>query len=615
MTIRRRTVIASPLAFGAAAAARAAGTPQADEVAGAAGATATAKVLRYAFVAAETGFDPAKISDLYSRVVTTHVFEAPYHFDYLARPAKVVPHTAVAMPEVSADSRTWTIRIRPGIYFQDDPAFKGKPRELVAADYVYGWKRFFDPVNKSPSYAGFKEEGAIGVEALREQAIAGARPFDYDREVQGVRALDRYTLQFQLEQPRPRFLYTIADSSLYGAVAREVVEHYGEQIAEHPIGTGPFRLGRWRRSSLIVLDRNPTYRDVRYDGEPAEDDVRGQALLRRFKGRKLPMIDRVEVSIIEESQPRWLSFLNGTFDLISVPLEFATQSVPGGRLAPYLAKRGITMDRFANPDRTLYYFNMEDPVVGGMTPDKVALRRAISLGTDVAQEISSVRRGQAIPAQSVVAPGGYGYDPAYRSENSAYDVARAKALLDLFGYVDRDGDGWREQPDGKPLVIDYATQPDAISRQFDELWKKNMDAIGIRLRIKAAQWPEQLKAARAGQLMVWQLGYTATSPDFQDGLQILYGPASGGQNLGRFKDARFDELYRRLQSLPDGPERLKLLHEALNIVTAYAPQKYNVHRVVTYLMQPWLLGFRAPLYGNQFWQYVDIDPALRDPSA
>jgi ABC-type transport system substrate-binding protein len=602
---RREAIVAAPwllgTAFGAAEAA----------AAGASAPSGGPKTLRYAFVAAETNFDPAKISDLYSRIVTAHMFEAPYRFDYLARPVKVVPHTAAAMPEVSADFRTWTIRIRPGIYFADDPAFGGKPRELVAADYVYSWKRFFDPVNKSPNYTGFAEEGAIGVEALRDEVVKGKKRFDYDREVEGVRALDRYTLQFTLKDSRPRFLYTIADSSLAGAVAREVVEAHGDQVGEHPVGTGAFRLVEWRRSSRLVLERNASYRDLRFDGEPAADDEAGQALLRTFKGRKLPMIDRVEIAIIEESQPRWLSFLNGELDLVSVPLEFANQAVPGGHLAPYLAKRGIRMDRFANPDRTYYFFNMEDPVVGGMAPEKVALRRAISLATDVGQEIRGVRRGQAIPAQSVVSPGSYGYDPKYRSVNGEYDPARAKALLDLYGYVDRNGDGWRELPDGRPLVIDYASTPDAISRQFDELWKKNMDAIGIRLNIKLAQWPEQLKAARAGQLMVWQLGGTNAAPDFQDSLQNLYGPAAGGQNLARFKDAKFDELYRRLQSLPDGPERLATLQQALDIVTAYMPQKYNVHRIVTYLMQPRLQGFRAPLYGNQFWQYVDIDDSRR----
>ncbi len=603
--IRRRDVLtALPLIGGVP------GLFDAAEAAAPNSSAAPAKVLRYAFNAAETGFDPARISDLYSRICTSHMFEALYRFDYLARsPSKVVPHIAEAMPDIGDDFRTWTIRIRPGIYFAADPAFKGVARELVAQDFVYAWKRHVDPASKSPNAAGFFEEGVIGMAALRDEAAKPGGKFDYDREVEGLRATERYTLQFKLAAPRPRLHFTLADSSLIGAVAREVVEFYGDAIAEHPVGTGPFRLGTWRRSSFITFDRNPTYRDVRYDGEPATDDARGQALLQRFRGRKLPMLDRIEVSIIEESQPRWLSFLNGQIDLLSVPLEFAQQAAPGGELAPWLAKRGVHMDRFANADRTLYYFNMEDATVGGMAPAKVALRRAINLGTDLGAEIRQVRRGQAIPAQSTIAPGGFGYDPAYRSENSTYDPARAKALLDIYGYVDRDGDGWRDKPDGSPLVIDYATTPDAISRQFDELWKKNMDAIGIRLKFVTAQWPEQLKAARAGRLMVWQLGYTSSSPDFQDGLQILYGPASGGQNLARFKDARFDQLYKRLQALPDGPERLAVLREVQTMITAYAPVHYNVHRILTYLTQPRVQGYRAPMYGNQFWQYIDVDDA------
>jgi ABC-type transport system substrate-binding protein len=611
--MRRRELVVGPLLAGGLSAAGASAPEPAARASGAAAAAATAapKVLHYAFVAAETGFDPSRISDLYSRVVTAHLFEALYRFDYLARPAVVVPHVADGLPEISDDFRTWTVRIRPGVRFTDDPAFKGRPRELVAADFAYAWKRFFDPVNKSPNYTAFKEEGVLGVDALREEALKSGRPFDYDKPVEGLRVLDRYTLQFRLEQPRPRLLYLLADSSLIGAVAREVVEFHGDRIPEHPVGTGPFRLGAWRRSSQITLERNPGYREVRYDGAPGEDDADGQALLRRFKGRRLPMIDRVEISIVEESQPRWLSFLNGEFDLVSVPLEFANQAVPGGRLAPYLARRGISMDRYPSPDRTLYYFNMEDPVVGGMAAEKVALRRAISLATDVQREIVNIRRGQALPAQSIVVPGSWGYDPAYRSENGVYDVARAKALLDLYGYVDRDGDGWRELPDGRPLAIEYATTPDALSRQFDELWKKNLQSIGIRLKIRPAQWPEQLKAARAGQLMVWQLGYSAASPDVQDGLQILYGPAAGGQNLARFKSPRFDAIFRQMQALPDGPERIALLREAQQIMTAYMPQKYNVHRIVTYLTQPRLIGYRAPYYGNQFWQYVDLDDAQR----
>ena len=568
------------------------------------------KVLRYAFLIAETGFDAGQIQDLYSSIVASHIFDAPYRYDHLARPFKIRPNTAAAMPEVSADFKTWTVRLKPGTYFADDPVFGGKKRELVAQDYVYSIKRIFDPANKSPRYSGFAEDQIVGLEALRESALKG-RPFDYDKEVEGIRALDRYTLQFKLQNPRPRFIYRLSQSAIAGAVAREVIEGYPGKSMEHPVGTGPFRLTAWRRSSRMVLERNPNFREMFYDAEPNADDAEGQALLKKFSGRRLPMIDRVEISVIEESQPRWLAFLSAEFDLAwGVPLDFVNQAAPGGKLAPNLAKRGIRLYQSLVSDRVLYFFTMDSPVVGGYTPDKVALRRAISLATDIDREISVIRRGQAIPAQSILAPNTYGYDDNYRSENSNYDPARAKALLDMYGYVDRDGDGWRDMPDGKPLVIDYATTPDSLSRQFDELWKKNLDAVGLRVRFDIAKWPEQLKKARTGQLMVWQVGQSSEAPDVQDAFEMAYGPSSSNQNLARFKLPAFDVLYERMQSLPDGPERIEAVAQANKLLTAYMPQRYTVHRIATDLAYPWLQGFRRPAFGNQWWQYVDIDTSM-----
>jgi ABC-type transport system substrate-binding protein len=258
-----------------------------------------AKVLKVAFRSAETGFDPSMISDLYSRTITPHIFEALYKYDHLARPAKIVPLTAIGMPEVSADFKTWTVRIQPGIYFASDPAFKGQKREMVEQDYVYAFQRIADPINKSQLWSWVETFGLVGLAEYRQEILAAKKPFDYERAIEGVRAIDRHTIQFKLKEARPRFITSIAGSDLLGAQAREVVEFYGDKIAEHPVGTGPFRLKQWRRSSLIVLERNPDYRDVRYDAEPAADDAEGQAILARLKGRKLPMIDEVRISIIE----------------------------------------------------------------------------------------------------------------------------------------------------------------------------------------------------------------------------------------------------------------------------------------------------------------------------
>ena len=570
------------------------------------------KVLRYAFNAAETGFDPAKVFDLYSRIVTAHIFENLFNFDHLARPAKIKPVIAEGPAAHSADFRTWTVKVRRGVFFADDPAFKGKKRELTAADFVYSIKRFVDPANKSPASSNVLDAGLVGLGALRERALKDKAPFDYDTEIEGLRALDRHTIQYKLDKPRPRFVESLLTShDLLGAVAREVVDAYGEDIPAHPVGTGPFRLVQWRRSSLIVLEKNPSYREVYYDAEPAADDAEGQALVARFKGTRLPMIDRVEVSIVEESQPRWLGFLSGQIDYVNVPLEFANQALPGGKLAPNLAKRDLQLRRNIEADSAYTYFNMDDPVVGGYTPERVALRRAIGLAMNVPREIGVVRRNQAIPAQSPILPHTSGYDPAFKSEMGDYDPIRAKALLDLFGYVDKNDDGFREQPDGQPLTLEFATQSDALSRVFDELLQKSMEAVGIRVRFVIGQWPEQLKQARAGKLMLWQLGGTAASLDGVESLQRFHSAQIGGQNFARFKHRRFDELYERMLVLEDGPERQALFREAKLIAAAYMPYKFQVHRISNDLAQPWLIGHRRPVAWNDWWHLVDIDESKR----
>jgi ABC-type transport system substrate-binding protein len=570
------------------------------------------KVLRYAIRAAETGFDPPQVSDLYSRSMIANVLDALYAYEFLARPVRLRPNTAVALPEASDDFKTFTIRLRPGIFFADDPAFGGRKRELVAEDYVYSIKRHFDPALKSSNLATLANNRILGLEELREAALKANRPFDYDAPAAGLRALDRYTLQFKLERPNPRFAAELSDPAVTGAVAREVVEAYGDKIMEHPVGTGPYRLVSWTRSSLIAFEKNPNYRDAVYAEEAPADDPLAQAAVKALHGRRLPMVDRVEVSVIEQAQPRWLAFANHEMDVLwGVPEDFIQSAMPNDRLAPNLAKQGIYAARYLNSEIAMSYFAMEDPVVGGYTPAHVALRRAIGLAVDVDEEIRVARHGQAIVAQSIVGPQVWGYDPAFKSTMGEFDRARAKALLDLAGYTDRDGDGWREQPDGAPLVIEYATQPDDNSRQLITLWKKNMDAIGIRMVFKTAQWPENLKASRNGKLMMWGVGWSANTPDADDFLRIAQGAGKGQSNHARFDLPEYNRLFELQRRLPDGPERLQVIDEMKKLTIAYMPYKVHVHRIWTDLAQPWVVGYDRNVFLRDWWRYVDIDPAER----
>jgi ABC-type transport system substrate-binding protein len=568
------------------------------------------KIIRYAFPIAETSFDPAYISDLYSRTVCAGIFDAPLEFALMARPVQMRPNTCAAMPEVSADFRVFTFRIKHGIYFADDPAFGGRRRELVAADYVYSLKRFYDPRWKSANLYLLESDKILGLSEYRKQILESKKPFDYDVEVEGLKALDKYTFQVRLAEPKPRFLYHFADGSFTGAVAREVVEMYGDRIGEHPVGTGPFRLAQWKRSSRMVLARNPNYREVLYEEQPPAGNAAWVETAATLKGQRLPLVDEVHISVIEEPQPRWLSFLNEEQDLTeNVPADFAPMAFPHDVLAPNLAKRGIRMARYRRADVSLSYFGMEHPVVGGYEPHKVALRRAINLAVDVDREIRLVRRGQAVIAQGPIAPETYGYDAAFRTEMSTFNRARAKALLDMHGYLDRNGDGWREQPDGRPLVLEYSTQPDGQSRQLIEQWNKNMQAIGIRIEFKTAKWPENLKSSRGGKLMMWGVSWSAAQPDGDTFLALGYGPNKGQANHARFDLAAFNRLYEQQRKMPDGPERLAVMQAAAKLMVAYMPYKVHVHRIWTDLTHPWVKGYVKNQYVREFYKYVDVDLA------
>ncbi|HEY4082181.1 MAG TPA: ABC transporter substrate-binding protein [Burkholderiaceae bacterium] len=600
------------------------GTSAAALAVGAAGTAAAepVKTISYAFKVAETGFDPAKITDIYSRIITSHMFEGLVGYDHLARPATIKPVLAAALPEVSEDFRVWTFHIRPGVFFADDPAFKGSKREVVAEDFVYSLKRIADPATISPSWDELESLGLVGLKKYRDSVreapgSGGAARFDYAHPIEGLRALDRYTLRIVLDETRPRMLQILAQSDLYGVVAREVIEAYPDATSDHPVGTGPFMLKDWRRSSQMVLVRNPGYRERYYRDEvhPAPDDAEGQALLARFKDRRLPMIDRVEIAIIQETQPRWLSFLDGQFDFMEkTPEDFITEALPAGKLAPKLARKGVQAFHVPAPDSVYHAFNMEDPVVGGYTPERVALRRAFALAIDSPREIKTVRRGQGLLAQGYIVPETSSYEPQFKSEMSEYDPARARALLDLYGYVDRDGDGWRERPDGSPLVIESLTTPDAFQRQCDELYQKNLAAIGVRLRFKVGQWPDNLKAMRAGNFQLWSLGGSASMADAQDLLAAYTTSHIGTYNYARFSLPAMDKIFDRTALLPDGPERAALFHQSELLAVAYMPYKHRLHRYITDLAWPQLQGFRRGPFWLNWWEYADIDETRRHSS-
>jgi oligopeptide transport system substrate-binding protein len=567
------------------------------------------KTLHVSFPVAETGFDPQAAGDVYSSYIDRVLFDPLYHYDYLARPYKIVPNTAAAMPEISPDGKTWTIHVRPGIYFSDDPAFNGKKRELTADDYVYSWKRIIDPKMRSNNLAVFDGK-LVGADKVVAAAKASGK-FDYDAPIEGLRAIDRYTIRMQLNFPTYELVANLTTSPT-SAVAREVIEKYGDESTwtmANPVGTGPYRLKEWRRGQRIVLEASPSFRDEVFPQSSKPED---RFVVAQMRGKKLPAIGRIEISIVEESNPRMLSFEKGELDYVSVPPDLVSNVLtPQNTLKPEFASRGILLARGIQPTVTYTYFNMEDPVVGGYTKDKIALRRAISMAYNIDEEIRIIRQGQGERATQPMPPNTSGYDPNLKSSTS-YDPAGAKALLDKFGYVDRDGDGWRDLPDGKPLKISMGADPSALTRQYSELWQRNMNAIGLRVEFVVQKWPDLLKMARYGQLQMWFLGNINSTPEGFGFMSLLYGPHSGFSNLARFNLPEFNKLYDQAQQMPESPERERVFRHMSELVNAYAPWMYNAYRYENILVQPWMQGFKHTVYEQHPWLYYDIDLGRRN---
>jgi peptide/nickel transport system substrate-binding protein len=567
-----------------------------------------AKTLRVALTSAEMSFDPQFSADAGSDGIIDHIYESMLDYDYLARPLKLVPRTVEAMPAIEDGGATYVFRFKHGIFFTPDAAFKGKPRELTAGDQAYALRRLLDPAVKSP-WLWLIDGKIVGADAVRAKALASGK-LDYDAPIAGLEVVDRYTLVIRLKVPDLRFVYAFAIPNT-AAVAREVVEAYGPDFGAHPVGTGPYMLGEYQRSARIVLVANPGFRETTYvpAGPVPPESIPIAAAL---AGKKLPLVGRIQISVIEEAQAVWLAFVKGELDLLErIPTDFIDDALVDGKLRADLTAKGIHHESLLRPNTRWTYFNMEDPVVGGYTPQKIALRRAISMGCNVGEFIRVILKGRGVPATSPIPPGVAGYDPALKTAAQLYDPAAARALLDKFGYKDRDGDGYRETPDGKPLVLERWSAPTLLSRQEDELLKKDMDAIGLMVAFRKDRLQELRKMARQGKMAMRTDGWNADYPDAENFMQLLYGPNVGQENHARFSLPKFDKLYDAARRLPDSPERTALFDRMTGIVLAYAPWRLMEHRIEDHVVQAWVRNYKPHPVRYVLWRYVDIEPLRR----
>jgi oligopeptide transport system substrate-binding protein len=572
-------------------------------------ATDMSKTVRVAFPVDITGFDPQATNDLYSGHVNNAIFDVMYEFDYYVRPVKLRGSIADGLPEISADGLTWKIKIKKGQFFADDPVFKGKKRELTADDVIYSWKRMLDPKLISPTL--WHIEGKL---VGADEVVADAKKtgkFDYDRPIEGLKALDQHTIQLKLL--RPDYVLTELMSQYnWSPVAREVVEAYrdpGGRIMNNPVGVGPFKIKEWVKGNRVSLIKNDNFREEFFPTQGETDDAE---TLARNKGKKIPLIGNVEISIIEEANPRLLSFKSGKLDYEFVGATMISSVTQNGKLLPELAQKGIRHQRALEPALGYDWFNLDDPIVGGREPAKIALRRAIILAFPSEDYVRVSFRGQATPATQIIPPTQTGHNPK-RNRPMRQDIQLANALLDRFGYKDADGDGFRDMPDGKPFEITRSSTPNPADRETDELWSKTFESIKIKVKFNTQKWPDLLKQARAGQVQFWNLGWNSSGTDGNGFVQLGYSKNIGQSNFSRLRDKQFDELYEKAQLLPLGPKRWALYAAMNDIITVNSIWSPGVFRYQNVVLQPWVLNYKRIPFRQHFWHFMDIDESKRPP--
>ncbi len=554
------------------------------------------KILRIARRNEHKSLDPAGQFDSASAQIVANVYDTLLEYDYLKRPYQLVPGLLERMPEKQEDGVTYLFTLRRGVRFIDDEAFtNGVGREVGVDDVIYSIKRFADANINVKSY--ILMQGVIaGLDEFRQKTRTLGRAIDYDaHDVEGLRRLDEYRMLVQFTGENPLALYPLAASPM-SIVAREAVEFYGDAIAQHPVGTGPFLLRTNDRRGTMVLAKNPNYHG-RYPRQGESGDADRRLLV--DAGKQLPLIDEVHLPLIEESQPAMLRFRKGELDLHTVDRDNFIKMVhrdEGGRFhlkSPYseqflmFAEEALTCEYIA--------FNMNDPLVG----QNRALRQAIAYALDVDAFIEVMLNGRAERLATIVPHPIAGSERDIAIEYYTYDPAKAKAKLAEAGF-----------PEGvglPPIQFDFrSTAKEA--RQGFEYVRHELAMVGIKAVARFHTFSAYLQRIESGNFQVGNSGWFADYPDAENFYQLLYGKnRPPGPNMGAFSHPEYDRLYEETRFMPNGPERFALFERMAMIVRDEAPVVLRFNRLDFGIYQKRLRNVTGHMMNDAPYKFFNLD--------
>jgi peptide/nickel transport system substrate-binding protein len=619
-------------------------------------------ILYSAFTERPKHLDPVQSYTTDESQFIRQILEPPLQYHYLKRPYELVPLTAVEVPkprEIDGGKFTvYEIRIRPGIRFQPHPGFLAAnnelkkevvenletpydlplgTRELVADDYIYQIKRLAHPRLHSP-ILGLMSEYIVGMEdfskRMKEVDKDRAKWLDLrEQALEGVERVDRYTYRVKLNGSYPQFAYWLA-MPFFAPIPWEAEKFFHQPgMAEKnftldwwPVGTGPYVLAQNNPNARMVLERNPNFRGEAYPSEGEPQDV--AAGLLADAGKTMPFIDRVVFSREKESVPYWNKFLQGYYDNAGIGSDQFDQAVRvsiegAAEPSPEMIDKGIRLSTLVSA--TIYYFgfNMKDPLVGGSSERARKLRQAISIAVDMEEYLSIFANNRGVVAHSPVPPGIFGRREDAEGINPVTHVWRdgreqrrpieaARKLLAEAGYPDG-----RDPRTGAPLLLYFDTTsrgPGDKSRL--DWWRKQLAKLSIQLEVRETDWNRFQEKIRKGTQQMYGLGWAADYPDAENFLFLLHGPQAradgAGANSSNYLNPKFDALFEKMKSMPNSPERQRVIDAMVGMVRHDAPWIFGFHPKEYSLRHSWLANAKPNDMAGNTTKYLRLDVPRRE---
>jgi len=545
--------------------------------------------------------DPAQGSTTYENMACSQFYETLLQPAY-TDPNELRPLLLAEMPTSYTDDqgrKVWKFTLREDATFHDDPCFPGgQGRRVTPRDVFYSWKRLADQRASGGKNWWLLKDTIVGFDEYKAAQDA-ADTFDYDAPVEGLRVLNDTQFEVVLKEPVYRFIWVLQMFQT-SIVAREAVEHYGQDFPANPVGTGPFMLEQWRPKQSLTVVRNPDYRPMYYpaDGWSAEDRANGLA---DAAGARLPLVDRLEFSMYVESNPLWLDFENGKLAYIELPYDFFETAFNKRtkRLDRDLRRRGVTYRVEPQLDFIFRGFNMEDELVGGYEPEDVALRRAISLAVDLNEFNESFYAGLCTVYDGPIPPGLDGYPEGGEAPVSfrGPNLDKAREYLQRAGYPNGEG---------LPPIQFVTSRSEENSRQVAML-QRQLSAIGVRIEPVLLDFPELIDRVNKREAPMFGFAWASDYPDGENNLALFYSPnAAPGSNHSNYNRAEYDALYERARLMEPSPERTELYERMRDMVIADVPYVGSLARNRYFMINPDLRNAMPTQRHWGWFKYLDI---------